>query len=68
MPTAFIWPDAMGWNGLPVDVRRYPSSENNYDYLVPVRYRVKAPPGARYLKADFGGTSEIVRVELDYRP
>lgn len=60
--------DSVEWQAQSVVVQRFPSSETNYEYLVPVRYRLQAPPGARYLRADFGGESEIVRVELDYRP
>lgn len=60
--------DAKNWTPREVTIQRYPSSEKNYDYFVPTRYRLKPPAGARYIRADFGGTSEIVRVELDYRP
>ena len=41
---------------------------NNYDYLVHARYRLRPEAGAKYLRADFNSTSEIVRAELDYRP
>ena len=59
--------DARSWTPVAGDVRRYPSPEKNYDYRVPVRYRLQPPPGARYLRADFGAAADIVRVELDYR-
>jgi hypothetical protein len=60
--------DALTWCEQDVAIERFPSNEKNYDYLVPVRYRLTPPAGARYLRADFDGESEIVRVELDYRP
>ena len=60
--------DALAWQQRSAEVERYPSNEENYDYLVPVFYRIKPGDDARYLRAGFTGTSEIVRVELDYRP
>ena len=65
--TAPVSGDAVNWQPVTAEVERYPSSEENYDYLVPVRYRLEPGDGARYVRADFKGTSEIVRVELDYR-
>ena len=60
-------PDGLRWTPADAGLQRYPSPEKNYDYLVPVRYRLQPPAGARYVRADFAGEADIVRVELDYR-
>ena len=59
--------DALNWAPREAQVRKFPSSEDNYDYLVPVQYRLQLDKGNRYVRLDFGGVADIVRVELDYR-
>lgn len=56
------------WTAVEPDARHFASSEENYAYRVPVRYRY-APrdPAVRYLKAVFSGSVDIVRAELDFR-
>jgi len=59
--------DALTWTPADAGLQRYPSPEKNYEYLVPVRYRLRPPAGARYVRADFGAAADIVRAELDNR-
>jgi hypothetical protein len=59
--------DALDWRPAEPELQRFPSPEKNYDYLVPVRYRLAPPPGARYVRAEFMAPAGVVRVELDYR-
>ena len=62
-----VSPDAQSWKRRESRVRRFPSTEDNYDYLVPVQYALELEPESRYVRLDFSGAADIVRVELDYR-
>jgi hypothetical protein len=66
--TLEVSPDAAGWEAKTPVVRAYPSSEKNYDYRVPVEYRLALDAGTKYVRATFRDEADIVRVELDYRP
>lgn len=59
--------DGLEWTAVEPEVARFPSAERNYDYLVPVRYTLRPPADARYVRADFEAAAGIVRAELDYR-
>jgi hypothetical protein len=60
--------DGFAWVPAAAVARHFASAETNYAYRVPVHYRY-APlnADARYFKAVFGDSVDIVRVELDYR-
>jgi hypothetical protein len=60
--------DGSAWVPAAAEARDFASGESNYDYRVPVGYRYAPRDAAvRYLKAVFGDSVDIVRVELDYR-
>lgn len=62
--------DGVSWEQAAPQVAIYASSESNYDYLIPRQYTLSCRDcvDARYVKLDFVGKSDIVRVELDYVP
>ena len=60
--------DGTDWEPVDVSTQHHASDEKNYAYLVPVRYRlVPDDSDAKYVKAEFAATADIVRVEIDYR-
>lgn len=62
--------DGKAFTPILAEIDAYASDEENYDYLVPVRYSLKAglPKGVPvFIKMDFEKAADIVRVEIDYR-
>ncbi|MBU2870408.1 hypothetical protein KO502_06845 [Colwellia sp. E2M01] len=57
--------DNTNYQPIKVKTEAFTSSENNYDYLVPRLYTIKTNNGS-HIRANFNGTSDIVRVEIDY--
>lgn len=57
--------DAYRYKAIDVESKAFTSSETNYDYLVPRLYTIKTADGA-HIRANFNGTSDIVRVEIEY--
>lgn len=61
--------DGADFTSISVQTEAYTSSEDNYDYLVPRLYTVRADrEGLRFFKLNFGADASIVRVEIDYEP
>lgn len=60
--------DGINWSAASASSENYASNEANYDYLVPTYYSY-APedPAIRFVRAEFGGEIDIVRVELAHR-
>lgn len=60
--------DGMHWKAVEATADHFASSEENYDYLVPVLYSYSpADETTRFLKATFSGSVDIVRTELEYQ-
>lgn len=61
--------DGANFTDVQAEVDAFASSENNYDYYVPRRYTLRgdAAGAAQFMKLNFAGDANIVRVEVDYR-
>lgn len=60
--------DGVSYHPVSARTEAYASSEENYAYRVPVLYTLDLPSQPRpFVKLDFDGTVDIVRVEMDYR-
>jgi hypothetical protein len=57
--------DTAEYHSVQVKTEAFTSTEQNYDYLVPRLYTLKTKDG-NHIRANFKGTSDIVRVEIEY--
>ncbi len=60
--------DGISWVDAQAEIASYPNTETNYNYLMPRKYRLDLAGFAQasYVKINFSGPSEVVRVEIDY--